>query len=43
MKYLFSLLTFFFFSFSVSGQGLIYVDISYNDLRDALEENTYIL
>ena len=42
MKYLFSLLTFLLFSFSVSSQALIYVDVSYDNLEDALEEGAYI-
>jgi len=42
MKYLFSLLTFLLFSFSVSSQSLVYVDISYDNLKDALEEGAYI-
>lgn len=42
MKYLFSLLTFLLFSFSVSSQSLIYVDVSYDNLENALEEGVYI-
>lgn len=42
MKYLFTLLSFFFFSFSVNSQALIYIDVNYDNLKNSLEEGVYI-
>lgn len=42
MKKLLLLLTLSLFSFSVSSQSLVYVDVSYDNLENGLEEGAYI-